>query len=135
MTFLYYYFFLQTPLRLPVLTKKADDFSHYHLITEAKKQKMLTLNENRCKVRSVFVNNIYEAENQYLSLLHIFTFTLIQTYERAVVVVIVWQLDSQLPMQSVPITTKVVSSNPIHGKVYSIQHYVINFIQIKMLSF
>jgi hypothetical protein len=25
---------------------------------------------------------------------------------------------------SVPITTKVMSSNPVHGKVYSIQHYV-----------
>ena len=34
----------------------------------------------------------------------------------------------QLPMQSVPITTKVVSSNPAHGEVYSIQHYVINFV-------
>ena len=30
-------------------------------------------------------------------------------------------------MQSVPITTKVVISNPTHGKVYSIQHYVIKF--------
>ena len=29
-------------------------------------------------------------------------------------------------MQSVPITTKVVSSNPVHCEVYSIQHYVIN---------
>jgi hypothetical protein len=34
----------------------------------------------------------------------------------------------KLPVQSVPITTKVVSSNPVHGKVYSIQHYVIKFI-------
>ena len=31
-------------------------------------------------------------------------------------------------MQSVPITTKVVSSNPVHGEVYSIQHYVIKFV-------
>ena len=31
-------------------------------------------------------------------------------------------------MQSVPITTKLVSSNPIHGEVYSIQHYVIKFV-------
>ena len=31
-------------------------------------------------------------------------------------------------MQSVPITTKVVSSNPVHAKVYSIQHYVIKFV-------
>jgi hypothetical protein len=31
-------------------------------------------------------------------------------------------------VQSVPITTKVVSSNPVHGEVYSIQHYVIKFV-------
>jgi len=31
-------------------------------------------------------------------------------------------------MQSVPIITKVVSSNPIHGTVYPIQHYVIKFV-------
>ena len=37
-------------------------------------------------------------------------------------------LDWQLPMQSVPITTKVVSSNPFHGEVYSIQLYVIKFV-------
>jgi hypothetical protein len=42
-------------------------------------------------------------------------------------VVIVW-LDLQLPIQSVPITTKVVSSNPVHGEVYSIQHYLIKFV-------
>jgi hypothetical protein len=36
-----------------------------------------------------------------------------------------WQLDLQLPMQWVAITTKVVSSNPVHSEVYSIQHYVI----------
>ena len=29
---------------------------------------------------------------------------------------------------SQPITSKVVSSNPIHGDVYSIQHYVIKFV-------
>jgi len=33
----------------------------------------------------------------------------------------------QLPVQSVPITTNVVSSNPVHCKVYSI-HYVIKFV-------
>ena len=31
-------------------------------------------------------------------------------------------------MQSMPITTKVVSANPAHGKVYLIQHYVIKFV-------
>ena len=30
-------------------------------------------------------------------------------------------------MQLVPITTKVVNLNPVHGEVYSIQHYVIKF--------
>jgi hypothetical protein len=42
----------------------------------------------------------------------------------AVVVVIVWLFDLQLPVQSVPITTKVESSNPIHGELYSMQNYV-----------
>jgi hypothetical protein len=36
-------------------------------------------------------------------------------------------LDLQLPMQSVPITTNVVSLNPAHGEVYLMQHYVIKF--------
>ena len=31
-------------------------------------------------------------------------------------------------MQSVPITSKFVSSNPVHGKVYLIQHNVIQFV-------
>ena len=31
-------------------------------------------------------------------------------------------------MQSVPFTTRVVRSNPVHGEVYSIQHYVIKFV-------
>ena len=31
-------------------------------------------------------------------------------------------------MQSVHITTNIVSSNPTHDKLYSIQHYVIKFV-------
>jgi len=31
-------------------------------------------------------------------------------------------------MQSMPITTKVASSNLAHSEVYSIQHYVIKFV-------
>jgi uncharacterized protein YcfJ len=31
-------------------------------------------------------------------------------------------------MQSVPITTKVVSSKPVHDEVYSMPHYVIKLI-------
>jgi hypothetical protein len=34
----------------------------------------------------------------------------------------------QLPMQSVPNTTEVVSLNSANGKVYSLQHCVINFV-------
>jgi hypothetical protein len=43
-------------------------------------------------------------------------------------VVIGWKLDLRISMQSVPITSKVVSLNPTHGEVYLIQHYVIKFI-------
>jgi hypothetical protein len=42
--------------------------------------------------------------------------------------VIVWYLDLQLPVQSVPITTKVVSWNSADGDVYSIQYYMIKFV-------
>ena len=34
----------------------------------------------------------------------------------------------QLPVQSVSITTNIVSLNPADGEVYSIQHYVIKFV-------
>jgi hypothetical protein len=45
----------------------------------------------------------------------------------ALLVVIVW-INNYLCNQLVPITTKVVSLNPVHGKVYSIQHYVIKYV-------
>ena len=51
-----------------------------------------------------------------------------QGKEEVVMVVILLQLDLQLPVQLVPFTTIVVSSNPAHGDVYSIQHYVIKFV-------
>ena len=41
---------------------------------------------------------------------------------------IVWKLDLQLPMQSVPITTNVLSSNPAIGDVYPIQHHMMKFV-------
>jgi hypothetical protein len=44
------------------------------------------------------------------------------------VVVIVWSLDLKLPVQSVSITIKVVSSNHVQDEVCSIQHYVIKFV-------
>ena len=40
----------------------------------------------------------------------------------------IWQLDLRLSMQSVPITTKVVSLYTAHGEVYSEQLYVIRFV-------
>ena len=47
-------------------------------------------------------------------------------------VVIVWYLDV-LSVQSVPITTKVVSSIPSYGEVYWIQHYMIKFVLLPFL--
>jgi hypothetical protein len=46
----------------------------------------------------------------------------------AIVVLIAWSLNLQLPVEPVHITIKVVSSNPVHSEVYSIQHYVIKFV-------
>ena len=46
---------------------------------------------------------------------------------------ILWKLDLQLPVKSVPITTKVVSSNPTHCDVYLIQHYVIKLVSDRLL--
>ena len=45
---------------------------------------------------------------------------------RPIVVVIIWSLDLHL-LLSVPITTKVVSSNQAPAGVYSIKHYAIQF--------
>jgi len=52
----------------------------------------------------------------------------ISVFYQAVMIMIVWYLGLQLPMQAVSITTKVVSLNPAHSEVYSIQHYVIEFV-------
>jgi hypothetical protein len=53
--------------------------------------------------RLLFVYYTYTTEGQYKNV-------------GAVVVVIIWLLNLQLPMQSVPITTKVVSSNPAQAR-------------------
>jgi hypothetical protein len=47
----------------------------------------------------------------------------------SVCVILLLRMSSELvkKLQSVPITTKVVSSNPAHGEVYWMQHYVIKF--------
>jgi len=41
-------------------------------------------------------------------------------HQGVVVVVIVWLLFLNLPVQSVPIITKVMSSNSVQGEVYNI---------------
>ena len=51
---------------------------------------------------------------------------ILQTENGTLVVVIVWKLDLQLPMQPLPILTIAVSSNPSHGEVYSILLYVLS---------
>ena len=33
-----------------------------------------------------------------------------------------------ISLQAVPITTTIMGSNPAHGEVYSIQHYMIKFV-------
>jgi len=42
--------------------------------------------------------------------------------------VVIDRMVVQLPVQSVSISTKVVRLNPVHGEVYSIQHYVIKIV-------
>ena len=59
---------------------------------------------------------------------HLYFKVKLSTIIGAVVVIIVWWLDLHLPMQSVPITTNIVSSNPAHDEEFSIQHYVIKFV-------
>jgi hypothetical protein len=56
----------------------------------------------------------------------LYLYIYIQPTRGVIVVVIVCLLDLQLP--SVHITSNVVSSNIAHGEVYSIQHYVIQFV-------
>ena len=62
-----------------------------------------TTNSVKTKFGAVFTERIQHLHTIFL--------------QGAVVVRIVWQLDLQLPVQSVPINTKVVSSNPVHGGV------------------
>jgi hypothetical protein len=59
---------------------------------------------------------------------HIVIITLLY-HTGAVIVVIVWELDIQLPMQPVLITTEFVSSNPAQARCtrYN-KHYVIKFV-------
>jgi hypothetical protein len=51
----------------------------------------------------------------FMIMFHVFIDTVFQFLWLRGAVVGMWYLDIQLPVQSVPITTKVVSSNPVHG--------------------
>ena len=53
---------------------------------------------------------------------------LVLIWFEAIIVDIEQYLDLQLPMKSVPITTKVLNSNPAHGEMYSMQYHVIQFV-------
>jgi hypothetical protein len=64
----------------------------------------------------------------HLHYIAFFAFICHSTFSGVVVVMTALKLDLKLPRQSVPITTKVVSSNPVHGQVYSIQHFVLKFV-------
>jgi len=46
-------------------------------------------------------------------------------YSLHVFPILILMFDLQLPMPSVSIFTHVMSLNPAHGEVYSIQHYLI----------
>jgi len=61
------------------------------------------------------VTILYKLLNSYVSLMYIYRGSF--TWKSGVVVVfILWKLDIQLPMQSVPITTNVVISNPAQAR-------------------
>ena len=81
---------------------------------------------NRFSSVGFFVHVFTKMSNAHDQLI-LYLYICLYIYVRGtVMVVIVWYLDLQLPLQAVPITAKVVSSNPVHGEVYSITHYVID---------
>ena len=74
-------------------------------------------------------NRLNKDMKLYYLLLPLYTFIRqTQTRVGVIVVMIVQLLDLQLPVQLMPITTKVVSLNPAHAEVYLIQHQVIKFV-------
>ena len=62
--------------------------------------------------RPQFQKQTIQWQNMLCVALYYCLFQSVFTEIGTVVVVIVWYLDLQLPMQSIPITTKVVSYNP-----------------------
>ena len=78
----------------------------------------------------LFTVNVSGVRSEILDDCHYWIYiVLLKSYEenRVVMVIFIW-LYLQLPVQPVPITTKVMSSNSTHDEVYSIQHDVIKFV-------
>ena len=77
-----------------------------------------------------FISWVWRGAKCSISLPHICGFVLyIYCYFFITNIIIsVGVVDLQLPVQSVPITTKVMNSNPVYDDVYLIQHYVIKFV-------
>jgi len=75
----------------------------------------------------ILLSNIRVYDHEHLSVFAIIIFAKI-IYMYSIFSFIGFQKQVQLPVQSVPITTKVVSLHPVHGEAYSIQHYVITFV-------
>jgi hypothetical protein len=73
--------------------------------------------------------NMAEFGNLNHSILHIFCdLKVFSRLHRCCWRSAIWTILQDWPVQSVPITTNVVSSNHVHSEVYMIQHYVIKFV-------
>ena len=103
-------------------------FKQYHLIVFQLNQVVLLIFPVYLQVHNQVVLLMFSVYLQVHSSVVLLMFSVyLQVHSKAVMCVILLQLHLQLPEQSVPITTNVVSSNPAHGEVYSI-HYVIKFV-------
>jgi hypothetical protein len=84
-------------------------------------QKLEMSTEERCLMIKLYaINWIIILDMYWVVHIRVYNTTEKDNPLRVVVVVIVWLLDLQLPMQSVPITTDVVRSNLDKGEVYNI---------------
>ena len=114
---------------LQIIVFSPFSFGHYIVCQSSVYRFYLTI---AWQLDFAYVINTYPHKSQTklnLSLTSLLRHNEIVLYaHKCVVVVIVWQLDLQLPEQSVFITTNFVSSNPVHGEVYSIRHYVIKLV-------
>jgi hypothetical protein len=83
--------------------------SSYHTITTTTAHVVLTFNESRIYLFNVYLDVTYSST----------LFSGRSSLDADGIVV-----DLQIPVESVSLTTKGMSSKPAHGEVYSIQHKV-----------